>query len=109
MFVLFLFCRDKLVGEGEVPGSETKVHIFFFFYPMTINYALLFYPLSSSIFFVHCRVLQIGPFGGTQNGVLSSNHVALIMAGMERMMTCPREYLSELASSYFSSCTRVPN
>lgn len=42
------------------------------------------------------RVLQIGPFGGTQNGVLSRNHVALIMTGMERMMTCPREYLKHM-------------
>ena len=101
MFVLFLFCRAKLVGEGEVPGSETKVHIFFFFYPMTIYYALLFYALSSLVFFVHCRVLQIGPLGGTQNGWLSGNHMALIMTGMERMMMCPREYINELASSGF--------
>ena len=30
VFVLFLFCRDKLVGEEEVSGSEIKVYIFFF-------------------------------------------------------------------------------
>ena len=98
-----------MVGEGDVPGSETEVHILFLFYPMTIYYALFFYPLNSSIFFVHCRVLQIGPLGGTQNGLLSGNYVALIMTGMERMMTYPREYLNELASSGFSSCTRVPD
>ncbi|EMS50675.1 putative xyloglucan endotransglucosylase/hydrolase protein 32 [Triticum urartu] len=55
------------------------------------------------------RVLQIGPLGGTQNRLLSGNYVALIMTGMERMMTYPREYLNELASSGFSSCTRVPD
>ncbi|XP_044339252.1 uncharacterized protein [Triticum aestivum] len=55
------------------------------------------------------RVLQIGPLGGIQNGRLSDNHVALIMTGMERMMMCPKEYINELASSVFSSCTRVPD
>ena len=87
---------------GNVPGSETEVHIFFFFLSYGhLFYAPFFYPLSSSIFFVHCRVLQIGPLGGTQNGRRSGNHMALIMTGMERMMMCPREYINELASSGF--------
>ena len=78
-----------MVGEGDVPGSETEVHIFFIFYPMTIYLCSFFYHLSSSIFFVHCRVLQIGPLGGTQNGLLSgmSWHLQAFLVAQEYVIS----------------------